>query len=263
MDTAIIEKSELKLFSFSTKQKLILTFCTLILWLGALIAYLSPGFDYWFISSFDSLRADPFFASFWYYYTVYMLYLIQFPLLILYLASFKLNRLKPYRLVIFLALAAMAIGNPLVDPLFKDFFGRPRPWMTYPDINSLYYVSGLSFPSGHAFQSFASTLPFIICFLTNDSTFKRNWKKSTLTFILLIIASTLAFSRVLAGVHYISDVLAGIGFAIILIVILASLIQWLLDKGKLNLQNEKWYAIIVIGLILFYSIFLPFIPLWN
>jgi len=173
-----------------------------------------------------------------------MLYVIEFPLIILYLLSFKLNKLKTYRLTLFLAIMTLAIGNPIVDPLMKNFFAIPRPWVTYPDINSLYYVRGFSFPSGHAFQSFAATLPLIICLLTHNSIFRRNWKKISLAAILFILAATLAFSRVLAGVHYISDVLFGIGFAVFLMTILACLIQWLLKKDYLNLKNEKWYALL-------------------
>lgn len=247
--------SELILFEFGSKKKLILLLCAVILWIGALIAYFSQGFDYWFVASFNSMRTNALFTGFWYYYTIYMLYFIEFPLLILYLASFKLNRLKSYRLIIFLAIITLAIGSPIVDPILKDFFAIPRPWMTHPDINSLYYVSGFSFPSGHAFQSFAATLPFIICFLSNDKTFKRNWKKVTLASILFILALTVALSRVLAGVHYISDVLFGIGFAIFLTVILASLIQWLLKNDYLNIQNEKWYALVFVTTILLNIIF--------
>jgi len=250
MDINALKTSELKLFEFGVQKKLLLLSCAAILWIGALIAYFSPGFDYWVVVSFNSLRSDPSFASFWYYYTYYMLSVIILALLILYLASFKLNRLKPYRLVFFLAIITVAIGNPMVD-IFKDFFARPRPWVTYPDINNLYYVSGLSLPSGHAFQAFAATLPLILCFLTNNETFKRSRKKVVLASLLLFFAINLALSRIFVGVHFLSDVLVGIGFAIILMVILASLLEWLLKTGRLNLQNEKWYAFVFVTLMLF------------
>lgn len=248
--------SELKLFEFGTKKKLILLICTAILWIATLITFFTSGFDHWLLASFNSLRTDALFAGFWYYYTVYALYIVLFPLLILYLLSFKVDKLKSYRLVIFLSVLTTAIGTPIVDPILKDFFAILRPWAAYSDINSLYYVSGFSFPSGHSFQSFAITLPLIICFLTNDNIFKRNWKKIFLAMILLIFAITLAFSRVLAGVHYFSDVLAGVGFAIILMVVLASLLQWLLSTGKLNLQNEKWYALVFILILIMNTMFI-------
>ena len=250
------KKLELKLFEFKTNKKLILLFCATILWGGALIAHFTPGFDYWVASSFNSLRANYIYADFWHYYTKYMLYIVGFPLIILYIASFKIQRLKPYRLVFLLTIMTAAIGNPIVDPILKDLIAVTRPQVAHLDLNSLYYVSGYSFPSGHAFQSFAMTLPLIICFLTNDATFKRNWKKIIMALILLIYALTLSFSRVIAGVHYFSDILFGIGFAIILMVILASILQWLLTKNYLNIQNEKWYALIFLTLTVINYIFI-------
>lgn len=251
MDT---KTSELKLFEFGIQKKLILLSCTAILWIAAAIAYFTPGFDYWVVASFTSPLADPSLANFWYGYTKYMLYVVEFPLFAIYLVSFKINKLKPYRLVLFLSIVLLAIGNPIVDPILKNFFARPRPMITF-DLNTIYYASGFSLPSGHAFQSFAVTLPLIICFLTNDKTFQRNWIKIVLALLLLIYAITLSFSRIVVGVHYLSDVLFGIGFAIILMLILASLLQWLLNTGRLNLQNEKWYALVFVILYVSYIIF--------
>lgn len=255
MDTKTPPTSELKLFKFGTSKKLILICSALILWMCALIAYLIPGLDYSSVASFSSLRANYLFSNFLLFYTKNMIILVGLPLLILYIASFIINKLKPYRLVIFLAIMTLAIGNIIVDPILKDIIARPRPFVSYLDLNSLYFVNGYSFPSGHAFQAFAGTLPFIVCFLTNDDTFKRNWKKIALASILLIYAITLAFSRILAGVHYLSDVLFGIGFAILLMVILTSLLQMLLKNGEFNIQNEKWYALIFVILMLAYSLF--------
>ena len=238
----------LNLFKLDGKKRLVLILCTALLWMAALIAYLIPDFNHWLVTSFNTLRTDTLFASFWYNYTRYMIYAIVTPLSLLYLAAFKVDELKPYRTVLLLAVMTLAIGIPLVDTL-KYLSAVPRPYILYPDVNSLYHVGGSSFPSGHAFQAFAGTLPLIICFLTNDATFKRNWKKIVLATILLIFAITLSFSRILAGVHYLSDVLFGIGLAILMTVTLTIILQWLLDTGKLNLQNEIWYALIFLILI--------------
>ena len=247
--------TELKLFKLGSKKKLVLILCTAFLWMAALIAYLIPNFNHWLLASFNTLRTDTLFASFWYYYTRYMLYIIATPLSILYLSSFKFNKLKPYRTVLLLAVMTIGIGIPLVD-ILKYLSAVPRPWILYPDINSLYHAGGSSFPSGHAFQAFAGTLPLIICFLTNDETFKRNRKKIVLATILLVFAITLSFSRIFAGMHFLSDVLFGIGLAILLMVILTIILQWLLDTGKLNLQNEKWYALVFLVMIFLDLVFL-------
>lgn len=240
--------TELKLFNFSSRSKLVFILCTAILWMTAIVAYITPNFNHWFLASFNTLRSNYLFANLCYYYTKYMLYTIATPISLLYLAAFKVNKLKPYRTVLLLAVMTLAIGIPLVD-LIKYLCVVPRPWVLYPDINSIYYVGGYSFPSGHAFQAFAGTLPLIICFLTNDETFKRNLKKTILAILLLIFAITLSFSRLLAGVHFPTDVLFAVGLAIILMVVLIRLIQYLLKTRKLNLQNEKWYALTFIVLI--------------
>ncbi len=248
--------SELKLFEFKRHKKLFLLLCTVILWISALITYYIPGFNYVLVASLNALRTDALFGWFWYNYTLYMLYIFLIPIIILYIMSFKVDQLKPYRLVLFLSMITTAIGTPIVDPFMKNLFAIPRPWIAYPDINSLYYVPGFSFPSGHSFQSFSTTLPIIICLLTSAEKVKRNWKKVILATILLILALILAISRVLAGVHYISDILFGIGFAIFLVVILASVIQWLLKNNYLNVQNEKWYALVSILILIINTIFI-------
>jgi undecaprenyl-diphosphatase len=184
-----------------------------------------------------------------------MLYAIGIPLAILYLASFKVNKLKPYRMVLFLAVMTLAIGIPLVD-LLKYYSAVSRPGILYPDIISLYHVRGSSFPSGHAFQAFAGTLPLIICFLTSDGNFKRSREKIILAVVLLIFAITLSFSRIVAGMHFVSDVLFAIGFAIFLVVILAIILQWLLNNGSFNLKNEKWHALVFLILLFIDIIFL-------
>jgi len=246
---------ELKLFNFSSRNKLIFILCTAILWFAAILAYITPNFNHWFLFNFNTLRSNYLFANICYYYTVYMLYTIATPISILYLASFKVNKLKTYRLVLLLAVMTLAIGIPILD-LIKYSGAVPRPWILYPDINSLYHVNGNSFPSGHAYQVFAGTLPLIICFLTNDETFKRNFKKTILAILLLVFAITLSFSRLLAGVHFPTDVLFSIGLAIIILVILISLLQYLLKTRKLNPQNEGWYALIFLILLSIDMIFL-------
>ena len=68
MDIMAPKTSELKLFEFGTRKKLILLLCAVILWICTFIAYFIPGFDYWLVASFNSMRADPLFAGFWYSY---------------------------------------------------------------------------------------------------------------------------------------------------------------------------------------------------
>ncbi len=249
-----IQTSEVKLFSLDKGQKIFLFIIAVILWVLTLLSYLNPGFEYFMLQSFQSLANNPTMANLWYLYTKYALYVVSLPILALYFISYKVNFLKPYRLVIFLVLLISAVGSILVDPFLKDLVARPRPWIVYPEIGSLYHPSGLSFPSEHTFEVFALTLPFIICFLTDDGYFIRSKKKIFLALILLIFALTLSFSRLIVGVHYFSDILFSIGFSLFLLVILVSLLQWLLKSGKLNSQNEKWYGLLLVIILITYML---------
>ncbi|UTB33316.1 MAG: phosphatase PAP2 family protein [Methanobacterium sp. ERen5] len=244
----IIPSKDLKLFQFGQRDKLIFILCAAILWILAIVAFLTPNFNHWVLVNCNFIRSNYMLANLCYYFTNYTLSFIATPISLLYLASFKFNKLKPYRIVFLLSVMTLAIGIPIVD--FMKYYGAvPRPWLLYPDINSIYHPGGHSFPSGHAFQAFAGTLPLIICFLTNDATFKRNLKKTVLAVILMIFAISLSLSRLIAGVHFPTDVLFGIGLAVIMMVILISALQYLLKTGELNLQNEKWYALIFLALI--------------
>jgi undecaprenyl-diphosphatase len=94
-----------------------------------------------------------------------------------------------------LLLAGLALTYYSVH-FIKDFVGRPRPFMVFPDARLLMpQEAGPSFLSGHATTAFlaATVLSGLL-------------KRRALLFTLAGIA---AFSRVYMGVHYPSDALAG------------------------------------------------------
>jgi undecaprenyl-diphosphatase len=64
-------------------------------------------------------------------------------------------------------------------------------------------------PSGHTTKAFALTLPFLVF-----ATGKKKWRTSLNVFF-LFAAAAIAYSRIVLGVHYLSDVLAGIGTALL------------------------------------------------
>lgn len=248
--------SDVKLFTFEKKQKIWLLMLGTILVLLSIILYFNPHLEHSVLLYFSTLIKNPAYTFLWYLYTRYALYFVGIPLLFLYFISYKVSVLKPYRLVILLVIMTSAIGNPIVYPLLKDLINRPRPWVTYTDIPSYYHPSGLSFPSEHSFQIFIMTLPFISCFLTDDGYFKRNKKKILVAVLSIILATTLAFSRLITGVHYLSDILSGIGLAFIFFVSTASLLQWMLKKGIMNRANERYYGILFVTMLIVYMIFI-------
>jgi len=119
---------------------------------------------------------------------------VTYPVLILLPALLWLTgRRRP---ALFMA-AAFWMGTALQWGL-KLLYSRPRPHLWPTDI----HVSGWSFPSGHA--TAASALALILTLLSWRT--PRRWMALTAG---LLYAALMAGSRVVLGVHYPTDVLAG------------------------------------------------------
>jgi len=100
-------------------------------------------------------------------------------------------------------LVVATLGGLILDNLLKIGFNRPRPqvfeWGTH--------ASSSSFPSGHAMSSVIvyGTVAYLVARL------QHNFRARLLTFVLAgIIVIMISISRVYLGVHYPSDILAGI-----------------------------------------------------
>ena len=112
---------------------------------------------------------------------------------------------------LFIGFFISCFGGFFVNAVIKNIFLRPRP------IHILVDQSGYSYPSGHAMVNSAVYL-FIAYYLSEyvDS------KHKTIYYVLAALLSLMmAASRVYLGVHYISDVVAGLigGFMVLLGVI--------------------------------------------
>jgi undecaprenyl-diphosphatase len=128
-------------------------------------------------------------------------------------------------------MVAIAVGSgALVVGLFKAAFGRVRPDSDFAAIP----VSGLSFPSGHASMS-------AVVFLTMGvlvAWTRSRWKERAFILIVaMLLAVLVGISRVLLGVHYVTDVLGGWAFGAAW-----AIAWWLMDRasllGPLPLQDD-------------------------
>lgn len=97
--------------------------------------------------------------------------------------------------------ATVALGW-LLNNLMKAAVGRARPDI----VPHLTEVGGMSFPSGH---SFASAMVYIGMALAFASLSRRHAVRYTLVGAAMALSAAIAWSRVLLGVHYPSDVIAG------------------------------------------------------
>jgi len=122
--------------------------------------------------------------------------------------------------------------SALVNSFLKDFFQDPRP----ENIESIdpFLVSldpSYGFPSGHA-QLAVVIWGFIL--LRNKSNFIK--------ILCLALIASISFSRIYLGVHDVADVISGIIFGIISLVLLEQLLS---DKGKwLRELNKVWHFLI-------------------
>jgi undecaprenyl-diphosphatase len=106
-----------------------------------------------------------------------------------------------HRFSAFLLLVASA-GGIVLNAVLKSSFDRPRPqlfeWLTEP--------SSSSFPSGHAMSS--AIVYFTVAYLIARLE-KRRWMRAVTIIASLLIVLLISVSRLYLGVHYPSDVLAG------------------------------------------------------
>jgi undecaprenyl-diphosphatase len=106
-----------------------------------------------------------------------------------------------HRFSAFLLLVASA-GGLILNTMLKSTFDRPRPrlfeWLTNP--------SGSSFPSGHAMGS--AIVYFTVAYLIARLE-KRRWMRGITITTSLLLVLLISVSRLYLGVHYPSDVIAG------------------------------------------------------
>jgi diacylglycerol kinase family enzyme/membrane-associated phospholipid phosphatase len=111
---------------------------------------------------------------------------------------------REYRLAAWTVVSGLVVL--LVNPLLKQAFDRPRPRVP---VSSWWQSGNLSFPSGHA--AGAGLLATVAVLLTIAATM-RGQRRRLLVALWASLAILVAASRVVLGVHYLSDVLAGLAF---------------------------------------------------
>ena len=124
--------------------------------------------------------------------------------ILLTLALLLFKKTRKAGLCSMLALFCMLLVN---DVMLKHLVNRTRPYEVIEGLTLIVgRASDASFPSGHTASSFASwyalhkSLPMV--------TDKR--KAKGFSILLLVIAILIALSRIYVGIHYPSDVLAGV-----------------------------------------------------
>ena len=94
------------------------------------------------------------------------------------------------------------VGGWAVNSTIKALVGRPRPEL----VSHLTEAGGLSFPSGHSFNSAVVYISIALAFAALSP---RQSVRATLVLAAMALTLAIALSRVWLGVHYPSDALAG------------------------------------------------------
>jgi len=151
------------------------------------------------IAMYYSIKIPKFITDFGYGGTVY---------LILTVSTVILAYFKQFKDAVLLNLAMNSAF--LASGLFKEIFKRLRPALEY----HLVHSEGYSFPSGHALiaVSIYGALIFIIL-----KRVKVNWLKYALSALLVILILLISLSRIYLGVHYPTDVAAGLFLGIFIL----------------------------------------------
>lgn len=105
---------------------------------------------------------------------------------------------KPTRKAGLLALLAMALGMLVTNVTVKPLVERPRPWLDWPILPLVAEDAPHSFPSGHTCAAFAAGMVWF-------RALPWRWGRAAA----VVMAVCMGLSRLYAGVHYPSDVLAG------------------------------------------------------
>lgn len=122
---------------------------------------------------------------------------------------------------------AFSVGlSLLLGYITKSFYYHPRPFAMGLGLNLVPDDLTSSFPSSHTTSMFA--LSFAILFI-------KRYKLAVMSFVL---ASLVGFSRIFIGVHFPFDILGGIIYGAIGVVMLA-----LLEKTSLNRSSRQNYQV--------------------
>ena len=135
----------------------------------------------------------------------YLAYIFVFAFLVL-LLLWRRSRQEKIR-IFWVAAFSGAIARLGITELIRFFYHRPRPFMAYHGVHQLLVDNEWSFPSGHAAFFFAVAAALYL--------YNKKWGS-----IFFVAAVFMTVARVIAGIHYPSDIVggAGIGIAVAYIV---------------------------------------------
>jgi undecaprenyl-diphosphatase len=134
-----------------------------------------------------------------------------------------LLRSRQHRLALFLAV--VCAGGGLISTIVKVAVGRPRPELDEPVATAF----GKSFPSGHSMSSLVCFGALLVVFLPFVP---RAWRQATVAITAGLVVAV-GLSRMVLGVHFLSDVLGGYVLGTAWLVGSVALFEtWRIERGR-------------------------------
>lgn len=214
-----------------------------ILWLIGLILWQQHRIDESILFEYQTLRGAQgplILLSQWL--TSYGMAVIASIFVIYLLASQKLKALDAPLTYYFYTICSLGLSG-IAGDLLKEVLARPRPAIAFGNqILALSQSITPAMPSGHATKSIALILPFLLL-VPNSNQIHR-----VIKVIIVLLAAGVCFSRIVLAAHYMSDVVAGIGMAVIgfpLTMMFANMIFQQTKAEQLPLLSKLWGILLI------------------
>ncbi|MHA2054010.1 MAG: phosphatase PAP2 family protein [Candidatus Kariarchaeaceae archaeon] len=232
--------------NIAKKQRMKFGIVFLISWSISIILWFQVELDKSILILLNNSRFDEKFVLLNQLFSKYGMAVIVFTYLLYLILSFKINELRRGRPLFLLIICSFAVAGISGD-ILKEIFNRTRPIHEYAsEIRGLTSSVSPSFPSGHATKSIAFVLPYLFC------ADYRGRIHSLVKYILSLIVLFVCFSRIILGAHYLSDVLAGLGWAFLCLpisIIISNSILRKMTNEKLEFAAKIW-VLVYIGLLI-------------
>jgi len=236
-----------KPLSLSRRCVVTLVAAGLGLWIAGLLLWGQREADKWLVMSQNGLRVNDIIIHAGQMATRYGMAVMTGVYLIYLLLAFKFENLRDAHSIYLTVFFLFGIAGICGD-LLNVVLNRPRPFIQYAgEFHAFSKSATASFPSGHATKSTALALPFLFLITAKDT------RHRAVKILLAVVALCVCYSRVLLGAHFVSDVLAGIGTALIFLppaTFLTGKLWKKMTPERLRIAVRVW-ALLLAGLLMF------------